>query len=123
MMPNLMSALEQHLIKSLPEYVAIVGLFLIAVVVSMPHAETIDKWLGAWHPIAPDAAYRTKAWQKFRDLLSILYAWMYNSIQGFMASRNPPPPAQFSQTRTQTPSGTTETASSSIPVPDPNAHK
>ena len=114
-----MHAIEQHLIKSLPEYVAIFGLFMIAVVVSMPHAETVDKWLEAWKAVDVTARFATKAWQKFRDLLSILYAWMYNSIQGFMASRNPPPPAQFSQTRTSTPTLTTETVASSIPVTDP----
>ncbi len=120
-MPTLMQALEQHLIKSLPEYVAIFGLFMIAVVVSMPHKDVVDKWLGAWQPVSDLASWRTRAWQKFRDLLSILYGWMYDSIQGFMASRNPPPPAQFSQSRTTTPTQTTETLSSSTPVPDPNA--
>lgn len=90
-MPNLMQAIEDHIIKSLPEYIAILGLFLVAVIANQPHPETIDKWLGAFKELAPDTRVLTVLWQKTRDLLAILYRWSYDSLQAFMAAKNPRP--------------------------------
>jgi hypothetical protein len=60
-----MNQVLQHIEKDAPEYIALAGLFLVAVVVNMP---------------TPD---------KFNN--NIWYAWFYCSLQGFLAARSPHP--------------------------------
>lgn len=76
-----MTSLLTHLSKDAPEYTALIGLFLVAVVANMPH------------PI------------KFN--YNIWYTWLYDSLQSFMAARNPHPtqpgqPVELSQPKKDT---------------------
>jgi len=73
-------ALQQHVLKSLPEYMVIVSLMAIATCVSMPRPEVIATLI-----MSP-----ATAWIKFKEFGSILYKWAYESIQAFLATRHPP---------------------------------
>lgn len=95
-MTGLTQALEQHVIKSLPEYTTIVGLLLVAFIANLTPPAVVDKWLGAWQPVANYdrkwMRFFALSAQKMRDLLSILYTLFYNTLQAFMAAKNPHPP-------------------------------
>lgn len=106
-MPHLIGILEQHIIKSLPEYTALAGLFMINLIAAMTHPAVVDKWLGAWKPIDPGKCFALRlVWQKLRDLLSMLYKMWFDALQAFMSSRfphqppqNPQPPAEPAQSQ------------------------
>lgn len=85
----ILQALEEHITKALPEYIAIFGLFIVAAITSMPRPDLIEHWLGAYAPIPADAGFWLGVWQKYRDMLAILYRWMYDSLQTFMSTRRP----------------------------------
>lgn len=86
----LLYALQQHMLKSLPEYSIIIGLLFVAAVANLPRPETVTSWL-------MDAE---ATWVKVKELVAISYKWFYDTMQAFMAARHPsaptatpPPPA------------------------------
>lgn len=60
-----MNELGHHILQSLPEYTALIGLFIVAVVANMPRPE------------------------KFNN--NVWYTWLYESLQAFLAAKNPHP--------------------------------
>jgi hypothetical protein len=88
------TALEQHIIKALPEYVGLLGLLVAAWIANMTPPTMFDLWLGAWK-LQPrgDKKFAVWAvivcWQKFRDLLSMLYTMFYRTLVAFMSLRHP----------------------------------
>lgn len=85
-----LQALEQHILRSIPEYIALFALFLVAVIANMPHSDVITQWLGAFVATPAGAAFHSRFWQKYKDFLAISYKWLYDSLQAFMAARHPP---------------------------------
>lgn len=73
---------EDHVVKSWPEYTVIFGLLLVAIIANMPKPDVIDRLL-------MDTA---SLWIKCKELVAILYRWVYESLQAFMAARHPQPP-------------------------------
>lgn len=116
-MSDIMNALEQHLVKSLPEYIALLGLLLVAVVANQPHPDVITKWLGAFQEVPLGASKFRYAWQKFVDLLAILYKWGFDSIQAFMSARNPTASVQVQQHLSPPPTYVIQTPPASVAPP------
>jgi hypothetical protein len=67
----------QRMKAEAPEYVALLGLLIVAMIANMPHPETIQELLGT---------------TKLAQWSGVSYRWMYDSLQAFMAARNPHPP-------------------------------
>lgn len=88
-------ALQQHILKSMPEYVALFALFVVAVIANMPHPDVVSAWITT----------PSTAWNKFKAMVAIWYKWLYDSLQAFMASRHPP--ATSSSTVVETTNGGT----------------
>lgn len=70
----MLNGLLSHLSKDAPEYTALLGLLAVAVIANMPHPETITALLGLSKPA---------------QWLGVGYKWGYDSLQAFMAARNP----------------------------------
>jgi hypothetical protein len=83
-------ALQQHVIKSLPEYSIIFGLLFVAMVANMIRPELVQAWL----------MEEKSNWLKFKELAGLFYKWFYDSMQAFMAARHPPTPALTMTTTT-----------------------
>lgn len=86
-------ALQQHMIKSLPEYSIILGLLAVAIVFAMIRPPTMSKWIQTWKLLIPGGIPKTLGqliWCQYIDLMDMCYTWFYEALQGFMASRHPP---------------------------------
>jgi hypothetical protein len=92
-----LQALQQHILKSIPEYAIIGGLFFVAIIANMPRPEVVSSWLMA----------AESRWVKFKELIAILYRWVYESLQAFMAARHPPQVTTSSQTQITSATSTT----------------
>lgn len=75
-MTPILHAIVLHLQKDAPEYTALLGLFFVAVIANMPHPDVIERLLGTSKPA---------------QWAAVLYKWLYDSLQAFMAARNPHP--------------------------------
>jgi hypothetical protein len=73
-------ALEQHVVKSLPEYTMLLGLLAVNVVLNQPSPGTMTFLFG-----------RMFGDNWFSDMLSIAYKWQYDAAQSFLVSRGVPP--------------------------------
>ena len=93
-----MNALIDHIVRNAADDTAIIGLLTVAIVANMPRPGS-------------------------RFSLLTLYTWLYDSLQAFMAARNPHPSTEaHSQSTTQTASTlTTQSASLTVPAPDPTS--
>lgn len=74
-----MTELWKHIAKDAPEYTALLGLFAVAAIANMPHSDVIARLLGSSLPA---------------QWAAVAYKWLYDSLQAFMAARNPHPPTQ-----------------------------
>ena len=91
---SIWTTIQDHFVKSLPEYIALLGLFMVAVIANQPHPDVINEWLGAFRPLPANSTRCKITCQKIRDMIAILYKWQYDSLQAFMAARNPPASSQ-----------------------------
>ena len=102
----MLNGLLSHLSKDAPEYTALLGLLAVAVIANMPHPETITALLGLSKPA---------------QWLGVGYKWGYDSLQAFMAARNPRQNETHIQTSQQTAntSLTQDVVLTSTPNPTP----
>jgi len=91
-------AIEAHIVKSLPEYSIIFGLFLVAVIANMVKPVDVRNLL----------LEDKSMWTKFKESLVLGYEWFYNSMQAFMAARHPQSPMNTTTTQVTTPTSSVE---------------
>ena len=65
-----MSGFTEHISRTAPEYIALLGLLLVALIANMPTPQVMQKLIG-------------EGWA------FVLYKWVYDSLQAFMAARSP----------------------------------
>lgn len=72
-------ALQQHMLKSIPEYVAMIGILILVTIANMPLPAVIREWL-----LKP----------RFVELVAIVYKWVYDAFQAFLKLLRPGSPGE-----------------------------